>query len=196
MTEVFGAYEALDVEADEARAKTILRGLGFSDEDLSKEGKQIGALSGGWRMRVMLGKALYINPDILLLDEPSTYIFSIALLKKTKTKTKKKKTKTANHLDLPAIVWLQSYLTNEAEDQTVVVVSHDRNFLDAVTEETIIFRNQKLTYHPGNYEDWEKNTEEQRRRKTRLKEVKIFFYEWILLIREHWCSFFLSIFKS
>jgi ATP-binding cassette subfamily F protein 3 len=75
MTEVFSAYESLDVEADEARAKTILRGLGFSDEDLSKEGKQIGALSGGWRMRVMLGKALYINPDILLLDEPSTFIY-------------------------------------------------------------------------------------------------------------------------
>ncbi|KAF8800023.1 P-loop containing nucleoside triphosphate hydrolase protein, partial [Phlegmacium glaucopus] len=147
MTEVFSAYEALDVEADEARAKTILRGLGFSDEDLGKEGKQIGTLSGGWRMRVMLGKALYINPDILLLDEPT------------------------NHLDLPAIVWLQSYLTNEAEGQTIVVVSHDRNFLDAVTEETIIFRNQKLTYHPGNYDDWESNTEEQRKRKTRLKEV-------------------------
>jgi ATP-binding cassette subfamily F protein 3 len=81
----------------------------------------------------------------------------------------------ANHLDLPAIVWLQSYLTNDAEGQTVVVVSHDRKFLDAVTEETIIFRNQKLTYHPGNYEDWEKNTEEQRRRKTRLKEVGFFF---------------------
>lgn len=77
MTEVFSAYESLDVEADEARAKTILRGLGFSDEDLGKEGKQIGALSGGWRMRVMLGKALYINPDILLLDEPSTFISSI-----------------------------------------------------------------------------------------------------------------------
>jgi ATP-binding cassette, subfamily F, member 3 len=73
MTEVFSAYEALDVEADEARAKTILKGLGFSDEDLSKEGEQIGALSGGWCMRDMLGKALYINPDILLLDEPSTF---------------------------------------------------------------------------------------------------------------------------
>lgn len=71
MTEVFGAYEVLDVEADEARAKSILRGLGFKDEDLSKEGKKIGGLSGGWRMRVMLGKALFIKPDILLLDEPS-----------------------------------------------------------------------------------------------------------------------------
>ncbi|KAF8961954.1 P-loop containing nucleoside triphosphate hydrolase protein [Flammula alnicola] len=146
MTEVFGAYEALDVEADEARAKAILKGLGFSDEDLTKEGKEIGWLSGGWRMRVMLGKALFMKPDILLLDEPT------------------------NHLDLPAIIWLQSYLTNETEDLTVVVVSHDRNFLDAVTDETIIFREKKLTYHPGNYDDWERNTEEQRKRKSRLKE--------------------------
>ncbi|KDR70841.1 hypothetical protein GALMADRAFT_75582, partial [Galerina marginata CBS 339.88] len=146
MTEVFGAYETLDVEADEARAKTILRGLGFGDDDLAKAGKEIGGLSGGWRMRVMLGKALFIKPDILLLDEPT------------------------NHLDLPAIVWLQSYLTNDAEGQTVVVVSHDRSFLDSVTDETIIFRDKKLTYHPGNYDDWEKNTEEQRKRKMRLKE--------------------------
>jgi ATP-binding cassette subfamily F protein 3 len=71
MTQIFGAYEALDVEADEARAKSILRGLGFKDEELSKEGREIGALSGGWRMRVMLGKALFMKPDILLLDEPS-----------------------------------------------------------------------------------------------------------------------------
>ena len=94
MTEVFGAYETLDVEADEARAKTILRGLGFSDEDLSKEGKQIGALSGGWRMRVMLGKALYINPDILLLDEPSTFLsLSSIILIRTPLPPKKKTTK-------------------------------------------------------------------------------------------------------
>ena len=73
MSEVFGAYETLDVEADEARAKAILRGLGFSEEDLLKEGREIGALSGGWRMRVMLAKALFIKPDILLLDEPSTH---------------------------------------------------------------------------------------------------------------------------
>jgi ATP-binding cassette subfamily F protein 3 len=167
MTETFSAYEALDVGADEARAKTILRGLGFSDEDLGKEGKQIGRLSGGWRMRVMLGKALYLKPDILLLDEPSTSTVSISY----QIKQELIYLNSANHLDLPAIVWLQSYLTNEAEGQTVVIVSHDRNFLDAVTEETIIFQNQKLTYHAGNYGDWETNTEEQLKRKTRLKEV-------------------------
>ncbi|KAF8889537.1 P-loop containing nucleoside triphosphate hydrolase protein [Gymnopilus junonius] len=136
----FGAYAALDVEGDEARAKGILRGLGFKDDDLNKEGRQIIGLSGGWRMRVMLGKALFMKPDILLLDEPT------------------------NHLDLPANCLV--------EGQTVVVVSHDRNFLDAVTDETIIFRNQKLSYHPGNYDDWERNTEEQRKRKSRVKELE------------------------
>lgn len=71
MNEIFTAYESLDVEGDEARARAILRGLGFREEDLGKEGKDIGGLSGGWRMRVMLGKALFMVPDILLLDEPS-----------------------------------------------------------------------------------------------------------------------------
>jgi hypothetical protein len=80
MTQIFGAYEALDVEADEARAKSILRGLGFKDEELLKEGKEIGALSGGWRMRVMLGKALFIKPDILLLDEPSSFFVFLFLI--------------------------------------------------------------------------------------------------------------------
>jgi len=79
MTQIFGVYEALDVEADEARAKSILRGLGFKDEELLKEGKEIGALSGGWRMRVMLGKALFIKPDILLLDEPSSFFVLLFL---------------------------------------------------------------------------------------------------------------------
>jgi ATP-binding cassette subfamily F protein 3 len=55
----------------------------------------------------------------------------------------------------------------------VVIVSHDRNFLDAVTTETIIFKDKMLTYHPGNYEDWESTTEEQRKRKMRLKEVSL-----------------------
>jgi len=73
MKEVFEAYEVVDVEGDESRAKTILRGLGFSDEELDNGGKEISWLSGGWRMRVMLGKALFMKPDVLLLDEPSEF---------------------------------------------------------------------------------------------------------------------------
>jgi ATP-binding cassette subfamily F protein 3 len=78
MKEVFEAYEVVDVEGDESRAKTILRGLGFSDDELNNGGKEISWLSGGWRMRVMLGKALFMKPDILLLDEPSEFKTSLS----------------------------------------------------------------------------------------------------------------------
>lgn len=169
-TEVFSAYESIDVDGGEARARAILRGLGFKDEEVTEDGKEVANLSGGWRMRVMLGKALFIKPDILLLDEPSKSRFFSNLLC-----TLNAVFSSANHLDLPAILWLENYLltTSDEQGQTVVIVSHDRNFLDAVTDETIIFRDKKLVYHPGNYDDWERNTEEQRKRKTRLKEVTL-----------------------
>lgn len=144
MAEVFEKFGVLDLDADEAKAKKILYGLGFVDAEITRP---IDNYSGGWRMRVALAKALFMEPDILLLDEPT------------------------NHLDLPAILWLQNYIQTQTEGQTIVIVSHDRSFLDEVTDETIIFRNKQLTYHAGNYADWEKNTEEQRRRKQRLKDV-------------------------
>ncbi|CEG82882.1 hypothetical protein RMATCC62417_16875 [Rhizopus microsporus] len=141
INEVYEKIELIDQDERNHRAVKLLKGLGFSEERINAP---ISRLSGGWRMRVALAKSLFLRPDILLLDEPT------------------------NHLDLPAILWLQEYVMNETDDMTVVVVSHDREFLNNVTEETIILKDKTLKYHAGNFEDWERNTEEQRIRKQAL----------------------------
>lgn len=117
------------IEADtaESRAATILSGLGFSQEQMTWSTNR---LSGGWRMRLALARGLFCNPDVLLLDEPT------------------------NHLDLETVVWLEGYL-NEYEN-TVIVVSHDRDFLNNVTTDTIHFYTEKLTYYKGNYDTFER----------------------------------------
>eukprot|EP00624_Nannochloropsis_granulata_P006907 evm.model.NODE_539_length_7914_cov_27.290876.3 len=86
-------------------------------------------LSGGWRMRVALASALFIEPDLLLLDEPT------------------------NHLDLEAVLWLQEYL--KTYKHTVLLVSHDRAFLNEVTTDIMDFKNKTLTYYRGNYDTFE-----------------------------------------
>ncbi|KAI9358979.1 P-loop containing nucleoside triphosphate hydrolase protein [Pilaira anomala] len=141
IAEVYEKIESIDQEERSHRAKKLLSGLGFSQAHSTS---LISTFSGGWRMRIALVKSLFIKPDILLLDEPT------------------------NHLDLPSILWLQEYIINNTGDMIVVVVSHDREFLNNVTEETIILKDKQLKYHPGNYQDWEANTEEQRIRKQRL----------------------------
>ncbi|WP_140938433.1 ABC-F family ATP-binding cassette domain-containing protein [Sphingobacterium lumbrici] len=115
-------FEALDGYSIEFRAHEILAGLGFSDED---QKRPLATFSGGWRMRVMLARILLQTPDILLLDEPT------------------------NHMDLPSIKWLENYL--QAFEGAIVIVSHDRYFLDRIIKKTVESRKGKLTLYAGNY---------------------------------------------
>jgi ATP-binding cassette, subfamily F, member 3 len=115
-------FEALDGYNIQSKAEEILEGLGFSTEELQKPLK---TFSGGWRMRVMLAKILLQKPTLLLLDEPT------------------------NHLDLPSIKWLETYLENY--EGAVIIVSHDREFLDKTTNMTVEVSQQKLNVYAGNY---------------------------------------------
>lgn len=115
-------YEALDGYNLQYKAEAILEGLGFSTHDLTRPLKEF---SGGWRMRVMLAKILLTKPDLLLLDEPT------------------------NHLDLPSIQWIEQYLADY--EGTIVIVSHDRYFLDKVVDKTVEIANEEITVYSGNY---------------------------------------------
>ncbi|MGE8356877.1 MAG: ABC-F family ATP-binding cassette domain-containing protein, partial [Microvirgula sp.] len=129
------AYTALnDAGAHEApaRAQALILGLGFSVAELQQP---VNSFSGGWRMRLQLARALMCPSDLLLLDEPT------------------------NHLDLDALVWLEAWLKQYAG--TMVVISHDREFLDAVTTVTLHVDNAKLVRYGGNYSKFEDMRAEQ-----------------------------------
>ena len=108
------------------RAQALILGLGFKVSELDKP---VNSFSGGWRMRLQLARALMAPSDLLLLDEPT------------------------NHLDLDALVWLESWLQRYAG--TMIVISHDREFLDAVTDVTLHIENARLTRYGGNYSKFE-----------------------------------------
>ncbi|GAB7536503.1 ABC-F family ATP-binding cassette domain-containing protein [Burkholderia sp. 22PA0099] len=129
------AYMALhDAGAHDAasRAQALILGLGFSDAQLDQP---VNSFSGGWRMRLQLARALMCPSDLLLLDEPT------------------------NHLDLDALVWLEAWL--KRYQGTMVVISHDREFLDAVTQVTVHVDNAKLVRYGGNYSKFEDMRAEQ-----------------------------------
>jgi len=108
------------------RAEALILGLGFRVDELNKP---VNSFSGGWRMRLQLARALMCPSDILLLDEPT------------------------NHLDLDALVWLEAWL--QRYSGTMIVISHDREFLDAVTNVTLHIEHAKLTRYGGNYSAFE-----------------------------------------
>ncbi|KAK5822618.1 P-loop containing nucleoside triphosphate hydrolase protein [Linnemannia elongata] len=145
MESVFNKLQQIEADSAESRARELLRGLGFTPANQDLPIKQF---SGGWKMRIALATALFLKPDLLLLDEPT------------------------NHLDLPAIIWLQNYLLeNIGEDQTVVVVSHDRSFLNTVSQEIIRLRDCQLNYFPGNYDEYEMKMEDKAKMKDRIADA-------------------------
>jgi len=125
----------------ETAARSVLTGLGFRDGDFTRS---IGELSGGWRVRAELARALLMEPDLLLLDEPT------------------------NHLDLDATEWLEAYL--QSFPGAMIVVSHDRYLLDAVTRRTLELDGGAVTSYPGSYTAFAALRSERVRREAELYE--------------------------
>ncbi len=134
-----------DIEAHTApaRAATILAGLGF---DEAAQQRPCQEFSGGWRMRVALAGALFARPDLLLLDEPT------------------------NHLDLESALWLESYLARWSG--SLIIISHERGFLNEVAEEIVHLHGRALTRYAGNYDRFERTRRErlEREAKTRKRQ--------------------------
>jgi len=130
----------IDAHAAPARAASILAGLGF---DEAAQAQPCAAFSGGWRMRVALASVLFAAPDLLLLDEPT------------------------NYLDLEGVMWLENFL--RTYPHTVIVVSHDRDILNAGVDAILHLENRKLTLYSGGYDTFEDTRREQQRLQLKLK---------------------------
>lgn len=124
--EVQHAFEELDGYALDGRAREALSGLGFSQEMMDGD---VGKLSGGWKMRVALARILLMRPDVMLLDEPS------------------------NHLDLESLIWLEKFLHDY--EGTLLMTSHDREFINRVISKVIEIDSGSLTTYSGDYEFYE-----------------------------------------
>lgn len=121
-----GKLDALDAWTIRSRAASLLHGLGFSNEQLQSP---VRAFSGGWRMRLNLAQALVCRSDLLLLDEPT------------------------NHLDLDAVIWLERWL--KSYPGTLVLISHDRDFLDPIVDKILHIENETINEYTGNYSSFE-----------------------------------------
>ncbi len=150
---LYQKLEDIDAYSAEARAKKLLHGLGFN---IGEEDKLARDFSGGWRIRLNLAQALMCRSDLLLLDEPT------------------------NHLDLDACYWLESWL--KTYDGTLLIISHDRDFLDNIVDNIVNFEGEKLISYKGNYSAYEKQKAERlaqqqasfEKQQARVKEIDAF----------------------
>ena len=151
LNQIYEELNAMKADAADAKARRILAGLGFDKEMMERATKNF---SGGWRMRISLARALFMEPTFLMLDEPT------------------------NHLDLNAVIWLDNYLQNWKK--TLLIVSHDQSFLDNVCTDIIHLDQEKLFYYKGNYSKFKKmlvqkrkeQLKEYEKQEKRLKEMK------------------------
>lgn len=147
LQDLYDKQDELDPSTFETRASTILVGLGFKANAKDSEGgstihKKTKDMSGGWRMRVALSRALFVAPSILLLDEPT------------------------NHLDLEACVWLEEYLATYKK--ILVVISHSQDFLNGVCTDMMVMQEKKLKYWSGNYDVYLKTRNDQETNQIKL----------------------------
>ncbi|XP_052083345.1 ATP-binding cassette sub-family F member 3-like [Mytilus californianus] len=131
LSEIYQQLEAMEADKAPAKAAVILAGLGFTPK---MQGQTTKEFSGGWRMRLALARALFTKPDLLLLDEPT------------------------NMLDMKAIIWLENYL--QKWQTTMLVVSHDRMFLNAISTDILYLNNQLIETYRGNYDIFHKTREQ------------------------------------
>src|SRR5437870_6592083 len=124
--EVQHRFEELDGYALEGRAREVLAGLSFNQEMMDGD---VGALSGGWKMRVALARILLMRPDVMLLDEPS------------------------NHLDLESLIWLEQFL--KGYEGALLMTSHDREFINRIINKVVEIDGGTLSTYSGNYEFYE-----------------------------------------
>ena len=125
--EVQEEYEHLGGYALEAQAREVLHGLGFDEEQIDGD---VGALSGGWKMRVAMARVLLGNPDVLLMDEPT------------------------NHLDIESIVWLERFL--KSRSGALLMTSHDREFMNRIVTKIAEIEDGEITMYSGNYDFYER----------------------------------------
>src|ERR1700720_1193736 len=132
LAELYSSLEAIDGYRAKARAAAIMHGLGFKAADHTRV---VAEFSGGWRVRLAMARALCSRADLLLLDEPT------------------------NHLDLDAIVWLEEWLGAYAG--TLLMISHDREFLDAIIDRVLHIENRSIRAYAGNYSQFEQKRSEE-----------------------------------